>query len=68
MKIATYSIAIAKDAGQMRQYIATRYGQTLKYGGNASTYFQGVKLCKRLAKRTGLSLETIISEITSEIF
>jgi hypothetical protein len=67
MKEIYYTPAVAKDAGLMREYITNRYGQTLKFGGSALTYFSGVKLCKKLAKKTGLTLETIIAEIISEI-
>lgn len=62
-----YTKQTGKDSGLLREYIVARYGQILKYGGSAMSYFSGIKLCKKLAKLTGMPFETILTDIKNEI-
>lgn len=56
----TFSNQTYNDAGLLREYIAAKFGQGFAYGMDTYRFGRGLRLSRRLAKLTGLPLDTVI--------
>jgi hypothetical protein len=55
-----------RDPVLLRQYIVSRFGQTLTHGGEPSRMQRGMRLCRLLARLSGRSLDQVLSDIWAD--
>ena len=65
MEKVTYTeLAASKfDAGIFRTYLWQNYGHALTFGSSPKGYFRAIRLCKKLAKITGVPVEVVIENV-----
>lgn len=52
------------DAGELREYVVERYGQTLLVGG--ARYFDAMRWVRRLATKAGLPPDEVLADVLAD--
>lgn len=57
-----FTLATWNDAGELREYVAARYGSALKHGCRPDTHRRAISACRRLGRLTGRTVEQVIEQ------
>jgi hypothetical protein len=61
-----YTPETARDAGLLREYIASNYGSTLTHGGPTSSWQSARRLCASLSRLTGIPVSDVQAQIRAD--
>jgi hypothetical protein len=61
-----YTLAIGKDAGLLREYLAIKQGHVFIHGAAPRTYNRGMGLAGKLARMTKLPLDTVVTDLAND--
>lgn len=60
-----YNMDTHKDAGKLREYFASRYGEYATFGGTLATAERANSVARRLAKLSGLTMDRVFTDARS---